>query len=72
LVASVAQAASGHAEFPVLSHEGVFIKPCGVATDSAGDLYVVERKTGKVKIYDSGGSSIIEFTVGTVRGCRQS
>jgi hypothetical protein len=53
-----AQAAE-HLERPTLSLEGL-AEPCGVATDSQGDLYVVQN--GEVFIYDETGASPVELT----------
>jgi IPT/TIG domain-containing protein/List-Bact-rpt repeat protein len=61
-ISLVAQAASSRTELPALSHEGIFNRACGVATDSAGNLYVANRATSAVKIYSPTGAFIKEFT----------
>ncbi len=65
-MAPSAEASIEHTELPSLSHVGAFPhSPCGVATDSAGDLYVSEPESilNKIRVYGpSGGSSVIEFS----------
>lgn len=55
-------------EIPGLSHEGAFATPCGVATDSAGNLYV-QQSAGTGKIYDPSGALIVEYSTAISSSC---
>ncbi len=44
-----------------LSQSG-FSDPCGVATDSLGDLYVADYVGGEIKVFSPAGAQITEFT----------
>src|SRR6185295_8628636 len=50
-----------HPSLPSLDQTG-FVRPCGTATDSHGDLYVADGNAGKVKIFSPTGDPITEFT----------
>ncbi len=59
-VGSVYAFAAQHPELPPLSHSGLS-SPCGVATDSRGNLYVGNGGDGDVRIYNADGSPLAEF-----------
>jgi hypothetical protein len=68
VLAPIASAASSRQELPALSHEGAFATPCGVATDSHGDLYVnysagATKTAGKV--YSPTGTLLTEYVITT-------
>ena len=58
---SASFAAATHPFLPSLSHGG-YGDPCGVVTDSQGDLYVAAYEDNKVSVYDPSGALLTEFT----------
>jgi hypothetical protein len=62
VLAPAAGAAIGeHHYLPAHSHVNAFSSAKGVATDSAGNLYVADSTAGKIKIFAPGGAAITEF-----------
>jgi hypothetical protein len=62
VVAAPARAAAPtHPFLPALSHEGTLGHSCGAAVDSHGDLYIAEKTSKKIKIFDPTGAPITEF-----------
>ena len=65
-IASTANASPIHPALSIPSLEGTFDRPCGVATDSAGDIYVANKKISlgdesSIKIYDASGTFITQI-----------
>ena len=68
LAAAPAQAVPpAHPALPALEQSG-FTIPCGAAVDSEGNLYVSSYGTKKVKIFDSAGAPITEFSTSGIGG----
>lgn len=60
VLAPSALGAPSHAELSAVT--GTFTKPCGVATDSLGNIYVSENNgvASKLKVFDSAGTILVE------------